>query len=153
MSEPRLPKAISYEESKALAQDADPGVRRALAHHPDTKPEVLYFLAEDADAGVRRAIAENDRTPRQADLLLTGDSEVAIREALAEKVKRLTPALSAGDKDAVYDATVRVLETLARDQVVKIRTLVAEALKDIVDAPAHVIRALAQDSEIAAPDR
>lgn len=143
-----LPSEISYEESKSLAKTSDAKLRRALAVHPDTKPEVLYFLAEDDDVAVRQAIAENDRTPRQADLLLTKDSEEQVRAALAEKVARLTPTLSSGEKNTVYDATVAVLENLARDQVTRVRALLADALKDVAEAPQGVILDLARDSEI-----
>lgn len=143
-----LPPTISYEDSKTLAKMPDAKLRRALAEHPDTRPEVLYYLAEDEDVAVRQAIAENDRTPRQADLLLTKDEEEHVRAALAEKVARLTPTLSSGDKSAVYDATVAVLENLARDQVARVRALLAEALKDVAEAPQGVILDLARDSEI-----
>jgi len=144
----RMPEKLSYEESKSLARDGDPAVRKALARHPDTKPEVLYYLAEDADAGVRREIAANAQTPVQADLLLAGDAEEEIRAVLAEKIGRLTPGLTESDRAPVADFMLQTLETLARDQVVRVRAILAEALKDVADAPASVILELAGDAEL-----
>jgi len=45
-------KTISYEEAKALASDADPEVRGALAQRADLSPEILYFLAGDVSEDV-----------------------------------------------------------------------------------------------------
>jgi len=41
-----------------------------------------------------------------------------------------------------------VLEILARDQLVRVRQILAETLKDIANAPPHVVRWLARDVEI-----
>ncbi len=144
----RIPDKLTYEDSKSLARAGDPAVRKALARHPDTKPEVLYFLAEDEDAGVRREIAANNHTPLQADLLLAGDAEEEIRAVLAEKIGRLTPGLPESDRAPVADYMLQVLETLAKDQVVRVRAILAEALKDVADAPLSVIRDLAADAEL-----
>ncbi len=144
-----LPEALSYEESKALLRDTDPNVRRALACHPETRPEVLYFLAEDSSSAVRLEIAINERTPRQADLLLADDREDEIRTALAKKIAHLTPTLPAKDRGAIYDYTVQVLEKLAKDEIVRVREIMADALKDVADAPHSVIQQLASDAELA----
>jgi len=143
-----LPEDLSYEQSKELLRDSDPKVRRALARHPGTRPEVLYFLAEDSSNDVRLEIAINERTPRQADLLLAGDGDDQIRTALATKIASLTPSLRDEDRGALYDYTVQVLERLAKDQVVRVRQIMAEALKDVADAPHSVIQQLACDAEL-----
>ncbi len=143
-----LPDDLSYEQSKALLRDSDPKVRRALARHPGTRPEVLYFLAEDSSNDVRLEIAINERTPRQADLLLADDGDDQIRTALATKIATLTPALRDEDRGALYDYTVQVLERLATDQVVRVRQIMAEALKDVADAPHSVIQQLASDAAL-----
>lgn len=148
MSTKDFPEKLSYEESKSLARDDDPTVRQALARHPDTKPEVLYFLAEDDDPAVRREIAENEHTPGQADLILAGDSDEDIRAALASKIARLTPSLAEGERGAVTDFTMEVVEKLAKDQVVRVRKIVSEALKDVAGAPTKVIQQLASDAEL-----
>ena len=139
---------MEYEEAKKLAAAGNESQRRALAARQDVRPEILYFLAEDKSADVRRVIAGNEATPRQADLLLARDADQGVRELLAEKIARLAPQLSLEARAQIRDLTVEVLETLARDQAVKVRRIVAEALKDLTDAPPHIIQELARDLEI-----
>lgn len=143
-----LPERLSYEQSRELARSEDAAVRAALARHPDARPEVLYFLAEDADPEVRRAVARNERTPRQADLLLTKDDEASIRTDLASKVARLTPDLEEDQRSTLYRLTVQALEVLAEDQLVQVRRILADALKDVAHAPPSVILMLAHDHEL-----
>lgn len=140
---------LDYEHSKRLARDADPEVRRRLAGRTDIQPEVLYYLAEDDVAEVRREIAGNAATPRQADLLLASDRNTAVRHAVACKIAAIAPLLSQEQRAQVRRLTEEVLETLARDQAVRVRQVVAEALKDLTDAPPEVIGRLARDAELA----
>ncbi len=88
------------------------------------------------------------QTPRQADLILTRDVDESVRERLAAKISALVPEFSKEDREKVRALSDQVLETLARDHAVKVRQIVAEALKDSVDAPLPVIRKLARDIEI-----
>ncbi|WP_395458549.1 DUF2336 domain-containing protein [Azospirillum melinis] len=137
-----------YESAKRMVQSEDPAVRRKVAEHPKTRPELLYFLAADAAAEVRRAIATNAGTPRQADLLLAKDREVMVRQAVARKIARLLPELSADQAMQIERLTVECLETLARDQATEVRGILAEALKDLPNAPHGVINRLARDVEL-----
>lgn len=140
---------ISYEEAKALAAHQDPKVRLALAKRQDVPPEILYYLAEDGTAEVRLALAHNVAAPRQADVVLARDADTTVRTGLAGKIARLAPGLTADEMDKVRRATHEALETLARDQMTVVRQVLAEALKDVADAPADIIKILAQDAEIA----
>lgn len=137
-----------YESAKRMVQSEDPAIRRKVAEHPKTRPELLYFLAADAAAEVRRAIATNAGTPRQADLLLAKDREVMVRQAVARKIARLLPELSADQAMQIERLTVECLETLARDQATEVRGILAEALKDLPNAPHGVINRLARDVEL-----
>ena len=141
-------KAIDYEESKRLAASAAVTDRRSLALHPAVRPELLYYLASDGDAEVRAAVAANEATPVQADLILARDRDETVRLDLAQKIARLTPGLSAEQHDRLREMTYEVLEILVRDQVPRVRQVIAEVLKDVADAPPAVIRSLARDSEI-----
>ncbi len=140
---------ISYEEARALARSADAAERAKLAARPDMKPEILYFLTDDPSADVRRNLALNEATPRQADIVLARDKQDSIRQDLAAKIARLVPELDPSQQDRVYQATIETLEILARDEVTRVRQILAEALKDVAHAPAAVIRQLARDAEIA----
>ncbi len=140
--------AIPYEKAKEMARHDDIEVRLELAGREDIKPEILYYLAEDDDAGVRRVIAANASAPRHADLLLAGDADHDVRVGLAEKIALLAPGLSSDEQDKIRKMTYEALEILARDQVTKVRQIIAETLKDFADAPAEVIRNLARDAEL-----
>lgn len=140
---------LSYEEAKELARHKDPAVRRILAARPDLRPEILYYLAEDPHPDVRRQIAANQATPVQADLRLAADIDPSVRGDLAAKIARLAPGLSADEQDRLRHMTYEALSLLARDQITRVRQILAEALKDVANAPPELIRALAHDSEVA----
>lgn len=138
---------MDYEQAKKLASHTNPVVRRELAARPDVRSEFLYFLAEDASPEVRRAVALNPRTPVHVGPILARDPDMTVRTALAEKLGRLLPTIDQHTKAQVFDLCVQSLETLARDQVVKVRAAVATALADVACAPAGLIRTLARDIE------
>jgi uncharacterized protein (DUF2336 family) len=138
---------LTYEQARDLARNSDPDVRQQLARRPDLRPEILYFLADDPVPKVRRQIAANIATPAQADLHLAADSDPSVRGDLAQKIARLAPGLSADERDHLRQMTYETLQLLARDQITRVRQILAEALKDIADAPPSVIRQLAHDSE------
>ena len=140
--------SIGYIQAKKLAGDKNPNVRKELAERRDMKPEILYFLADDPDPNVRREIAKNRATPRQADAVLANDTDDEVRSCLAEKIARLTPQLNSIEREDIRIMTVEILERLARDQVPKIRQILADTLKDVADAPPGVIRKLAEDDEL-----
>jgi uncharacterized protein (DUF2336 family) len=139
---------LDYEQAKQLSTDPDAKVRRKVAQQPDVRPEILFYLADDADEGVRRAVAEHRATPRHADLILTRDDDESVRERLAAKIVALVPEFSKEERQKIRALSDKVLETLARDHAVKVRQIVAEALKDSVHAPPAVIHKLARDIEI-----
>ncbi len=139
---------MDYEQAKLLSADPDARQRRKVAQQADVRPEILFYLADDADAGVRTAVAENHATPRHADLVLTRDGDESVRARLAAKITALVPEFANEERDKIRALSHQVLETLARDHAVKVRQIVAEALKDSVDAPVAVIQKLARDIEI-----
>ncbi|HLJ21575.1 MAG TPA: DUF2336 domain-containing protein [Stellaceae bacterium] len=139
---------LDYEASKHLAASPKPADRRVVARHSKARPELLYYLTGDADREVRASVAANESTPVQADLILARDRDERVRIDLAEKIARLTPTLSDEEHARLRDMTYEVLEILVRDQVTRVREVIATVLKDVANAPPHVIRMLARDSEI-----
>lgn len=131
-----------------MAGHDDENVRLELAARPDVRPKILYFLADDASSKVRTAIAENQRTPHHADIILAKDKDANVRERLADKISRLAPELSPDDKHKVKKMAYDTLETLAKDELTRVRQILAEALQDVAGAPAPVIRKLAFDTEL-----
>ncbi|HAA92611.1 MAG TPA: hypothetical protein DCE33_09210 [Rhodospirillaceae bacterium] len=141
-------KAKAYEAAKKLSGAKGLKARLALAGNEDTNPEILSFLATDPDPGVRREAARNEATPGATDLVLAGDADETVRVDLARKIARLTPELSAEQRGTLYNLTVEILEVLVRDQIVQVRTILSDALKDFAEAPPSIIRQLALDREI-----
>jgi uncharacterized protein (DUF2336 family) len=138
----------SYERDKRLAADPDVAVREKLARSKKARPEILYYLASDAEASVRREIAANAHTPVHADLLLVRDPDEAVRADLARKVAALLPDLTAAEQSQARERVIELVSTLGRDAAVRVRRVVAETLKDVANAPADVIRRLAEDAEL-----
>lgn len=144
---------IAYEESKRQARDPDSEIRRVLAGRADVRPEILYYLAADDAPQVRRAIAANAGTPGQADLVLSRDGDDEVRCELARKIGRLLPGLSAEQTSKIRDLALETLEILARDQLPRVRAILAEELKHADTVPREIVGRLARDVEtiVAAP--
>ncbi len=144
---------LGYEDARDLARHPDPNIRQCLAARKDLRPEVLYYLAEDDCTEVRLEIVANEMTPSKAHLLLAHDRDERVRCDLAYKIARLTPELSLEEQNRLQQATYEILEILARDQLVRVRQILAETLKDVASAPPSVVKRLAMDTElsVAAP--
>jgi uncharacterized protein (DUF2336 family) len=136
-----------YEDEKRRAVDPDATVRSGLARGP-AAPEILYYLASDASPLVRREIAANRHTPPQADLMLARDAEEMVRAGLAQKIAAALPGLSPQAQRQACRRVADVIEILARDEAVRVRQIIAEAIKDVEGAPPETIRRLARDTEI-----
>lgn len=139
---------LSYEDARGLAHDSDPEVRRKLAARADVKAEILYFLAEDTVPEVRRTVAANAAAPRQTHTLLAKDEDPEVRFGLAEKLARIAPDLSDDERDKLRQSTYESLNLLAKDEIIKVRQILSETLKDVTNAPPDVIRHLAMDGEL-----
>ena len=142
--EPRMP-AVDYDEQKRMVGDADPKVRCRLAGRQDARPEILYYLARDPSPDVRRAVAANDATPAQADLLLARDEAEEVRGELARKIARLLPDIPATERARVREMTIETLDTLAQDQLPRVRAILAQELKHSELAPRDVVLRRARD--------
>ena len=145
--------SLTYEDSKAQIQSDDWQARAEIARHPDSKPEILYYLAEDESAEVRAEVAANRATPYQADVLLSQDRDEEVRAGLAHKVARVLPDLGPKDRKRAEAYVTKVLETLARDEAVRVRQVLADTVKTLTAVPAGVVQSLARDEElvVAAP--
>jgi uncharacterized protein (DUF2336 family) len=127
--------ALTYEEQRELVQAPEPSQRAELAGRGDVRPEMLYYLAADPSPEVRRALAQNPATPAHADLLLAQDEDDGVRCELARKIGRLIPDLDEAARARMREMTISALETLAQDQLPRVRAIVAEELKHSRVAP------------------
>lgn len=142
------PAPISYEQARELAKTDDASVRAALAERDDVPPEILYFLSDDQSVDVRRAVATNTAVPKQTYIKLAKDSDADVRGGLAANIAKVAPNLSAEESDKLRTQTQEALQTLAQDQITMVRAVLSDALKDVVDAPADIIKLLANDLEL-----
>lgn len=147
MNDQTAPPPISYEQAREMAKTDDVSVRAALAERDDVPPEILYFLSDDQSADVRRAVATNTAVPKQTFIKLAKDSDADVRGGLAANIAKVAPNLSAEESDKLRAQTQEALHTLAQDQITMVRAVLSDALKDVVDAPADVIKLLASDLE------
>lgn len=142
-----LPDKLSPDDEQAILRNGSEQQRILLAGRTDVRPEVLYYLAEDKSPSVRRKIAGNTATPIQADEILKSDDNDEVRAELARKIGRIVPGLDTKEQAALRDKSIRVLEELARDQLPKVRAMVAEEIKGADNVPKDIVTQLARDIE------
>ena len=142
-----LPDSLSYEDSREVLEAQNRSARLALACREDAPPETLYYLGQDDQAEVRRHVAANPSTPRHADAFLVDDEDAEVREELARKISRLLPDLDDAATKKVRDLTLSILDRLSRDQLPRVRRILAEELKLSIAAPREVIGRLARDED------
>ncbi|MDA0228931.1 MAG: DUF2336 domain-containing protein [Proteobacteria bacterium] len=139
---------MEYREARRAAASEDRAVRLDLAKRTDLQPEVLYYLAEDEEAGVRQAVAENQSTPRQADAMLVDDVDDDVRISLARKISRLAPGLNTEAQSWLHELTLKILDDLSRDELPRVRRIIAEEIRHLDNLPHELIRRLAEDAEL-----
>jgi uncharacterized protein (DUF2336 family) len=122
--------------------------RVRLSAQSDTAPEVLNALATDASVTVRASLALNPATPAETNAVLAGDADERVRALLARKLGLLLPALSASAQERLRRQTLDTLTALAEDETVRVRIAIADAVKDLPDAPRDIILRLAHDAEV-----
>ena len=141
---------IVYERAKNLATSQDLTERRRLAEDHLTPPEILFFLAKDENREIRETVAANTTTPRHADQFLAKDESEDVRSIVARKVAAIAPNLSSERRESIRKLNIEVLETLAQDQVDRVRAVLADAVKDLPGAPqelvSRIIEVLARDT-------
>lgn len=142
-----LPERLSYEEARAILERHKSALEEELAGRRDVQPEVLYYLAQNGKAAVRRAVAANPAAPAHANSELADDPDVDVRAELARKIGRLFPELSAQENGRLRDLAVAALERLARDELPRVRRILAEEIRALDCVPKRVIDALARDAE------
>ena len=142
-----LPETLSKEAEQEILKNGSDELREQLAARKDARPEVLYFLADDSNVNVRKQIAGNPSTPPQADEKLKDDEDAEVRAELARKIGRLVPGLAADERTALREKAITTLESLAQDQLPKVRAIIAEEIKASDNVPKHIVDQLARDVE------
>ncbi len=89
------------------------------------------------------------KVPLVRDHRLTVDITAEARELLASRIARLLPHLQAEEQQLLLEYTLLVLHILSQDQLVRVRRMVAEELKDSTLAAHDTMLKLAWDTEFA----
>jgi uncharacterized protein (DUF2336 family) len=126
----------------------DVGKRVRCSAGQGTEPDVLRSLARDPSVTVRAALAMNPAAPPEVNIVLAGDHDEKVRLLLASKLAALLPGLSQANQTSLYEQTWATLSILVEDEVTRIRAIIAEAAKDLADAPHDVVLSLARDPEV-----
>jgi uncharacterized protein (DUF2336 family) len=128
-----------------ILEEGPASARAALAKDPHAPPEALYYLMADKAPDIRASVAANPSSPHQTFTTLAGDGDDAVRHALAIRLADLAPGLPPAQQNRVAQAAWTALAKLAKDAAEEIRATIAEAVKDLPDAPRAMMLALARD--------
>jgi len=139
--------ALKILEDRARGHD-DAAIRDA-----DLGEALFEYLAEHGAPATRQAVAANKAVPAYVNRTLADDTVEAVRAELAVKIARLMPGLEARESEEVVALTIATLEVLAKDNAVRVRSILAEEIKHMDCIPHDVALRLAHDLEeiVAAP--
>ena len=143
-----LPSRLRYEDARAALESRSLEVKRELAARRDAPPETLYYLASDPDVSVRSLVAANPATPISANEGLALDLEGDVRAELARKISRIVPDMKSNEVSVTRDRVISLLEHLAKDEVTRVRQIVAEEIKSCPNVPKRLAVNLARDAEL-----
>jgi uncharacterized protein (DUF2336 family) len=136
----------------SLRIPADEAARVRRGADPRSDSDVLVGLAHDASVTVRAALALNTAAPTEANGVLAHDRDERVRILLARKLAALLPELSPVDHALLYRETWDTLRALAADEASRVRAIIADAVKELPEAPHGLIRRLAGDIETSVCD-
>jgi uncharacterized protein (DUF2336 family) len=130
----------------------DEAARVRLGAGAGTTADVLIDLADDPSVTVRAALALNTAAPARVNDELARDRDERVRILLARKLAALAPGLSAVDQARLYQETWDTLKALVADEAVRVRAVIADAIKELPNAPRELIRQLARDTDASVSD-
>lgn len=136
---------MSRNEALARLEARAQAAHGELAGRTDAGPDVLHYLAENGAPATRRAVAANAAAPAHTNRQLADDADDDVRAELARKIARLMPNLPRDESDHIRSLTIETLERLARDQVVRVRAILAEEIKTLDCVPKFIVATLARD--------
>ncbi len=122
--------------------------RVRLGAAADTSPEMLRTLAADASVVVRAAVAMNVAAPMQADRMLAADRDERVRTLLARKLASLIPGVPMAQRSALAEHVLATLSELVADETIRVRSAIADIVKEMPQAPRELVLRLAYDSSV-----
>ena len=113
-----------------------------------TPPDILRELARDPSVTVRASVAMNPALSPQLGALLAADTDARVRSILSRKLSTLTPGLSSDARQRMQHDAVANLTAMVAEAALRVRTTVAEAVKDLADGPREIVLRLAHDPAV-----
>ena len=126
----------------------DETTRVRLGANLTTSAEILVRLAIDPSVTVRAALALNPSAPPAALGVLARDADDRVRALLGRKLATLVPCLTETEQSRLNQQTVAALAHLIADTAVRVRSAIAEVVKDMPSAPRALVLRLARDTAI-----
>ena len=153
MDAKRAADGMTRDEALARLEIRSQTAQGDLAGRTDAGIEVLHYLAQNGAPATRRAVAANPGAAAHTNRHLADDVDDDVRAELARKIARLMPNLSAVESEHIRELTIATLERLAKDQVVRVRAILAQEIKSHDCIPKFIVLTLARDVEtlVAAP--
>jgi uncharacterized protein (DUF2336 family) len=128
--------------------DANEAIRVRQGACETTSPDILRQLASDPSVTVRASLALNPALPDQVIAILRQDTDARVRRILSRKIESLTPTLPDAARQRVQKDAVANLTALVADAALRIRTSIAESVRDMEDGPREIILRLAHDPAV-----
>ncbi len=126
----------------------DEATRVRQAASPTTSPDILRELARDPSVTVRASVAMNPALPAQPSALLAADTDARVRTILSRKLATLTPGLGYHARQRMQTDAVASLTAMVAEAALRVRTNIAEAVKDMADGPREIVLRLAHDPAV-----
>jgi uncharacterized protein (DUF2336 family) len=144
---------MTREEVLALLEQRAQVAQHELASQTDAGADVLHYLAQNGAVATRRAVAANPGAAPHTNRHLADDVDDDVRLELARKIARLMPDLGREEARNLHALTIETMERLARDQLPRVRAVLAESIKSLDCIPKYIVLTLARDAEsmVAAP--
>lgn len=144
---------MTRDEVLALLEQRAQAAQSELASQTDAGEDVLHYLAQNGAVATRRAVAANPGAAPHTNRHLADDVDDDVRLELARKIARLMPDLERDEARHLHALTIETMERLARDQLPRVRAVLAESIKSLDCIPKYIVLTLARDAEsmVAAP--
>ena len=126
----------------------DEATRVRQGSNPATAPERLLLLANDESVRVRATLAMNPAAPHDANHALAADPDERVRVLLARKLAGFTQGLPSDAQSSKREQAYDTLTRLVADEAIRVRSVIADAVKELPDAPKALVLALARDTVV-----
>jgi uncharacterized protein (DUF2336 family) len=134
--------------SHAEANLQDEATRVRLGASTATAADVLLTLAADPSVTVRAALALNPAAPPTTFDTLARDADERVRALLAHRLASLAPNLDNDAQSRLREQAFAALAHLVEDEAIRVRSAIAEAVKEMPNAPRELVLRLARDTAL-----